>query len=162
MLCFIIDGYNLIKTQPELKSLVLAESRSRLIRRMEQFAGRLASPRRTVHVMVVFDGKEEVYSSARPSSIIKVIFTRREKADDYIKRFVQTHPQDTIKVVSNDREIRSACHKKNTESLTIGTFSRKVLDVLQTEPEQAIPAGRARTITQYVEEMLLKKYKNKE
>lgn len=162
MLCFIIDGYNLIKTQPELKSLALAESRSRLIRRMEQFASRLTTPRKTIQVMVVFDGKEGIYSSARPSSIIKVIFTKQEKADDYIKRFVRTHPQDTIKVVSNDRDIRLACVKKNTESLTVGSFSRKVLESLRTEQEPTISAGRAHTITQYVEEILLKKYKNSE
>ncbi len=90
---YIVDGYNVIFST-FLSELELQRARDILI----SFAGSYAPNK----VTIVFDGKVGVLG---PSSE-NVVFTKGEKADDYIKRMVKNSKErGRVIVVTNDKSI---------------------------------------------------------
>ncbi len=100
---FILDGYNVIQQDPDLSRGSLREGRLRLIRSIEIQRPQGSARNR---VTVVFDGRREV-SSPPVDSLVRVIFTSGESADDRIKQLVARAPHKRNQiVVTNDRDIR--------------------------------------------------------
>ncbi len=90
---YVVDGYNVIFST-FLGELELQRAREILI----SFAGTYAPD----VVTIVFDGRVGIAGPSMPN----VIFTKGEKADDYIKRFVEnTKDRGRIIVVTNDKSI---------------------------------------------------------
>jgi len=103
-----VDGYNLIRQDPALKSL---EQRSLQTAR-EALLARLCVhfPSRTCDITVIFDGSGEKlpYSATQRYGPVKVIFSQNgESADDVIRALV-TASQDPsqVLVLTDDRELR--------------------------------------------------------
>ncbi|NWJ44896.1 MAG: NYN domain-containing protein [Chloroflexi bacterium] len=105
-----VDGYNLMKTDPELalyQKAGLEFAREAVIKRVNSAAGL----KKATSITIVFDGhldgkeRETVERKGR----ITVIYSKLgESADDVIKRMVAAHPQSAqVRVITRDSDLRS-------------------------------------------------------
>jgi predicted RNA-binding protein with PIN domain len=106
---YIIDGYNLLKTDPELMMLQrfgLEAAREALIKRVGSAAGLRAASQ----VTIVFDGHQSGNATEtvqRQGRIIIVFSKLGETADDVIKRMVrQSATPSDIRIITRDWEIK--------------------------------------------------------
>ncbi len=97
----IVDGYNVLM-QMALKEKTLEGKRKRFLsmlnKRHRIFEG----------IAVIFDGKAEVDDSYRRENLdIRVVYTKDESADDYIKSTIEKSKNPkTIVVATDDRELK--------------------------------------------------------
>lgn len=102
---YIIDGYNITNNLifRQCANNKVKDSRDRLIEfiKIRKSCG---SPKNKI--MVVFDGYPESPQETKGSDM-DIVFSRREKADEVIKRVVEqaANPKTTV-VVSDDKEIK--------------------------------------------------------
>ena len=157
---FIIDGYNLIKTRPEFKEELLATSRRQSVDLLQRaFSGSIV-PLRQSSVTIVFDGRTDVQGPVLTGKGVRVVFSKGEKADDYIKRFVQTHISAHNVVVTNDRDLAGSCRRLKAQIWSVDQFMGYLGKVLEKEasPNRALSARDATEITDMITEALGKKY----
>lgn len=95
---FLIDGYNVTRSDPATASLPLEEQRERLVARLRTRGTRLLGQGR---IVVVFDGSEDAGTSTAPVSPLDVRFSRGEEADDLIVRIASGSSQ-RVCLVSSD------------------------------------------------------------
>lgn len=99
---YLVDGYNVTKSDPATCGLSLEEQRAALVRRLAASGGSLLG---SGEIVVVFDGQHGTgYGDERFGSV-SVSFALSEKADDEIVRRA-TCARGQVTVVSNDRGIR--------------------------------------------------------
>lgn len=101
---YIIDGYNVIRHSSFSFPKKIKDERLALIEFIR--ANRLCgSPKNKI--IIVFDGNPNVSGQDKIISGVNVVFTKKETADDYIKRLIEseTNPKNTV-VVSDDKEIK--------------------------------------------------------
>ncbi|NWJ98391.1 MAG: NYN domain-containing protein [Chloroflexi bacterium] len=118
----IIDGYNLLRTDPELIRLErngLESAREALITRLVNASG-LRSAR---SITVVFDGHKNGYpyqtTERRANGRILVIYSKLgESADEVIKRMVAERAGSSgkIRVITRDWEIKNATSESGATS----------------------------------------------
>jgi predicted RNA-binding protein with PIN domain len=80
---FLIDGYNVTRSDPATTSLELEGQRDHLIARLRARGPRLLGAGR---IIVVFDGAEGMGTASGGSVPVEVRFSRDEDADDLIVR----------------------------------------------------------------------------
>jgi predicted RNA-binding protein with PIN domain len=101
-LCYIVDGYNLIKRSGRFDDDDLRTSRQKFFAYLEA-----CRPQGSLRnsLSIVFDGSADVVGFREDRSF-EVIFTRGESADEKIKSMVQAsgRPKDCI-VVTDDRDL---------------------------------------------------------
>lgn len=119
---YIIDGYNLMKTEPELAMLQRAGlelAREALIKRVNSAAGLKAAGQ----ITIVFDGHQNgnaTESSQRYGRIIVIYSKLGETADEVIKRMVrQSDTPENIKVITRDWEIKDVVWAAGSGSTNI-------------------------------------------
>lgn len=122
----IIDGYNLIRQSPALRSY----DKQDIARGREKLIALLASYRTLKHypMMVVFDGWQDgaVTEHHSREKGIEIIFSRRgEKADEVIKRLVSRQSGELM-VVTSDREITHFCKSRRCEVVPSPAFAEKL------------------------------------
>ncbi len=109
--------------------------------------------------IIVFDGKEEY-----PNPNVKnVVFTRNEKADDYIKRFVREYRnKGEIIVITNDRSIRNYVERLGAKSISVDKFFETNIKPIATnrKPEKPNQELADRITRKIIEEMNLKEFEN--
>jgi hypothetical protein len=122
---FIIDGYNLMKTDPELAMFMrhgLEYAREGVIKRVDNAAG-LKNAR---SITIVFDGHQggqAVETRQRRGRLVIVYSKLGETADDVIKRLVLTYANEQeVKVISRDWELKDAAREAGQSS---GNIKRK-------------------------------------
>ena len=151
---YVLDGYNIIN-QVQFAGLRLKDRRENLTRFIETFRPQGS---RKNKVTVVFDGKEDVFSPPVRSEI-KVIFTRNESADDWIKRFVEktAQPKQCL-VVTDDKEIRFFVRAFGAKVVSVSEFVDKVRKKFQPTKTEETPLSleKAREITKELEKIWLK------
>ena len=133
---YIIDGYNVVKQVHFLTGLKLRDGRDGLVRFIEQY--RPQGSRRN-QVTIVFDGSDEVDAPQIPSSV-RVLFSKRESADDKIKRMVETsrNPRCLI-VVSDDKAIKFYCRAAGAACMSVKDFlTPKSASPLQAEADASL------------------------
>lgn len=117
----IVDGYNLLRTDPELAMLEragLEAAREALLTRLLN-AGGLKKAR---SITVVFDGNKGGYTyertERRANGRITVIYSKiGETADEVIKRWVAARAgQSEIRVITRDWEIKNAASQSGATS----------------------------------------------
>lgn len=120
---FIIDGYNLIKQAPHLDKANLEGSRKALISLLSLYQPQGSKRNR---VTVVYDGRQGSFFAPGSSSLVGIIFTQGESADDKIKRMIEKseNPRNII-VVTNDREIQRFARQNNAQVKTVEDFLAK-------------------------------------
>lgn len=122
----IIDGYNLIRQSPALRSYDtqdIAEGREKLIEMLVSYRTLKHHP-----ILVVFDGWQDGAATEHRTREkgIDVIFSKRgEKADEVIKRLVSRLREELI-VVSSDREIINFCQNRSCEVIPSPAFEEKM------------------------------------
>ena len=98
----IIDGYNVLHTQPHLVTLMrsdMEQARHQLVRQIEAAALSMAD-----HVTLVFDGKERGIDEALSRPRFEVVYASKElSADGLIERLVDKAPTpECICVITSD------------------------------------------------------------
>ncbi len=131
---YIVDGYNVIFST-FLNELELPRAREILL----SIAGSYAPHR----VTIVFDGKVGVIGP----SMRNVVFTKGEKADDYIKRMVEKmRDRGRVIVVTNDKSIIGYVKYLGAKTITPKQFvnkppstgGKKMNDILTEREKQKI------------------------
>ena len=122
---FIIDGYNLMKTDPELAMFMrngLEYAREGVIKRVDNAAG-LKNAR---SITIVFDGHQNgqaVETRQRRGRLVIIYSKLGETADEVIKRLVLGYAtEQEVKVISRDWELKDAAREAGQSS---GTIKRK-------------------------------------
>ena len=102
---YLLDGYNVVHRIPDLTLKELEQQRDGLVRLIERFRPQ-GSFRN--EITIVFDGRTGMLMPSQ-FSVVKVIFSQNETADDKIKRIVENASnKKNIIVVTNDRAIQYA------------------------------------------------------
>lgn len=118
---FLVDGYNVIHQIPQLDHGKLESQRLGLVKYIEH-----GCPQGSIKnkVTIVFDGQGGGgFGSAPLSSLIEVVFSVGESADEKIKRIVdQSKNARNIVVVSDDRDIQIAVRKSGAQVVSVGEF----------------------------------------
>lgn len=130
----LVDGYNLIFAEPELRKLAqdnLGAARSRLMDRLSNFGGFTGQ-----EVILVFDGFR---TAGNPGSrdvraSIHVVYTPEgESADAYIERFVaEVGKNDRVSVVTGDTMIRVSAMRSGVLRISPNEFQ---LELEETEKQ---------------------------
>jgi len=122
----IIDGYNLIRQSPTLRSYDsqdIAQGREKLIEMLVSYRTLKRHP-----VLVVFDGWQEGAATEHRTREkgIDIIFSRRgEKADEVIKRLV-SRLSGELMVVTSDHAIADFCRNRRCEIIPALAFEEKM------------------------------------
>lgn len=160
---YLIDGYNLIKRNPQLAAKRLEDGRQALIKYIER--NQLQGSRRNA-VTVVFDGKPGMYGLPA-MSYIRVVFTEYETADDLIKFQVQeAKNRKSLVVVTDDRQLLLYVRSLGAGVLSGGEFLKVKLsrtanqtahDKKGAGPVKVITSSFEQLINQELEQMWLSK-----
>ena len=122
----IIDGYNMIRQSPTLRSYDrqdIAQGREKLIEMLFHYRKLKRHP-----MVVVFDGWQDgSFAEERTKERgIDIVFSKRgEKADEVIKRMV-SHTSGEVIVVTSDHEVTNFCKSKKCEVLPSPSFEEKM------------------------------------
>ncbi len=122
---YILDGYNIVKQLPQFANCKLEEGRERLIKYLEE-----ERPQGSLNneVLLVFDGQAGVYHSHR-SSLVRIIFSENDSADERIKDFVeQSENKRTVIVVTDDKEIQYFVAAYGARFLKVNEFMKVDVD----------------------------------
>lgn len=133
---YLIDGYNLLHVlKPDRRAAVDDLARLRMLAMLAEFARRKSSS-----VICFFDGTPGLDASSsfqRPG--VRVIFCGPDdqSADAAICRYVEeAREPHKLRVVSNDREVRSVCRREGAKLLKSDEFAA------QLQPPKDSPASR--------------------
>ncbi len=98
---FLVDGYNVTRSDPATRDLPLDRQRDALVSRLSARAGVLLGRGR---VCVVFDGRGSAGSSAVHGAVEVRYTSGSESADDMIVRLAAA-AGESVTIVSDDREL---------------------------------------------------------
>jgi len=131
---YIIDGYNVLKQMPEYTGKKLKQGRDELIRlfKIQRPQGSLKN-----EVIIVFDGissNNYIDDYLTNDYIIekqynlKIIFTKKESADNRIKNIVikSDNPRNII-VVTDDKELRQSVRINGAKVLNVKEFIKPII-----------------------------------
>lgn len=144
----IIDGYNLIRRSPSLRSFDrrdLEEGRSELIRRLATY-----KKARSVPITVVFDGWDQggFSGSHTKERGIHVLFSRRgERADEIIARKAREMREKAL-VVTSDRAVQREAQRHGATVIPSEEFEAR-MEIASRLEEGIAPAEPLRDLTSY-------------
>ncbi|MCM8791967.1 MAG: NYN domain-containing protein [Candidatus Omnitrophica bacterium] len=124
-LCYILDGYNIIKNSEFNKVKTLKDQRYALIRMIQE---KKPFGSKNSKITIVFDGKSDVLGHPLLSvQNIEVIFTQNESADEWIKRRIsKARSADQMVVVTDDKEILFFIRSYSAKAMKVEDFLRKL------------------------------------
>ena len=101
---YVIDGYNVTRSDPATRDLPLDRQRDALIARLRARGAELLGRGR---IVVVFDAERATGAPAAPNmEPVEVVFARRGSADDEIVRIIQgAAARETVTVVTSDNAL---------------------------------------------------------
>jgi len=113
IMLYIIDGYNVLfseRFKEYIEKFGFQSAREHLINFIKSYKA---------NCLIVFDGNENY-----PNPNIKgVIFTKNEKADEYIKKFIKNYnKKHELIVVSDDSSIIDFAKKHNVKFISVEKF----------------------------------------
>lgn len=120
---YLLDGYNIIKQIPELAPKKLEDGRQALIRAIE-----VQQPQGSPHnsVTIIFDGQPGMLGPIQ-TSLVNVVFSEGESADDKIKYMVeQSRSKKSMVVVTDDRDIKFAVRPLGARVISVKEFWAKM------------------------------------
>lgn len=130
----IVDGYNLMKTDPELagyQAISLEYAREAVIKRVLSASGLKG----VANITLVFDGHltgQTTQTTQRRGRITVIYSKLGESADEVIKRLVAQSPGDEIKVITRDNELRTTV---GASGATSGMMKRRAFNSQQPKSE---------------------------
>jgi predicted RNA-binding protein with PIN domain len=121
MMRWLIDGYNVIRRDPELSAREadgLEAGRAALLHRLARLAARVSDP-----FTVVFDGARPT-GGAPSGGKVQVVFSRPpETADDVLRRLATTLREGAV-VVSSDRAVQHSVRRAGAVAVSADAFLR--------------------------------------
>ncbi len=121
---FILDGYNILK-HPLLTQLINKKIKDQRLALLEFIRIRRLTGSPKNRVTVVFDGYPDARETAGLDTIgaVDIIFSRRETADERIRKMVEDagNPKNIV-VVSDDKEIKFFVRAYGAKPLAIKDF----------------------------------------
>jgi len=134
----LIDGYNVIKTDPYLRrreQVSLEAARLSLQQTLRAYAARSQA-----FITLFYDGDDglEPLPENREQGFLQIVFSRPpEKADDLLKQAIQRqHGSRRVRVITSDREIRRFARQHKLRS----TLSPEFVEELAEQPRPSAPA----------------------
>lgn len=118
----LVDGYNVLKLV--YGALHVGQSiRDKFLKQLAAYG------KRKGHTLVlVFDGGPYAMSTEeRHGQAIVVYAGYRETADDYIKRYIDNHPNRELLLVTNDRELSRHAIAADVPTIDVWPFYERVL-----------------------------------
>ena len=97
---FLVDGYNVTKSDPATRDLTLEAQRAALVARLRARGSDLLGSGR---IVVVFDGEVAQGSRGQDTHPVTVEFSRGQSADDAIVRAASGVPREQVCLVTSDR-----------------------------------------------------------
>lgn len=97
---FLVDGYNVTKSDPATRGLTLEQQRAALVARLKSRGRDLLG---NGAIIVVFDGDAAQASQQADTYPVTVEFSRGQSADDAIVRVAARSPRDQVCLVTSDR-----------------------------------------------------------
>ena len=156
---YLVDGYNITKSDPATAGLTLEQQRDALIARLRSRGRDLLGAGR---IVVVFDGPEEIgHPAVAAHPALTVVFSRGESADDVIVRRAAAATERVV-LVSTDRELanRVRAHAprgsdvRERETLFEAAARRRQVTRRRTKVESDVPDG-ANGITEELKKLWL-------
>lgn len=99
---YLVDGYNVTRSDPATRGLSLEEQRRALLHRLRVSGREILG---SGSIVVVFDAASGGGAGTlEPSGAVRVVFARSGSADDALVRIVQGS-RERVVVVSDDREL---------------------------------------------------------
>lgn len=98
---FIVDGYNVTRSDPSTRGLSLEDQREALVRRLRARGPQMLGAGR---IVVVFDGAQGTGGIVGDTAPVRVVYAREDSADDAIVR-TSSGVREKVVIVSNDREL---------------------------------------------------------
>jgi predicted RNA-binding protein with PIN domain len=125
---FLIDGYNLLFQNPELRKVLersLEMARKLLVDQLEMFAAQ-----KNVHIIAVFDGDNKTNPQDESRSCVDVYFSKPpEKADPLIKRMLsEAKEKEKFTVVTSDNEIGDYAKLCSIPVMSSQKFAEEISD----------------------------------
>ena len=116
---YLVDGYNIVKSLPDLADKPIDAGRLTLIRWLEIYRPQGSSKNL---VTIVFDGQSGIDHVQTPSSV-KVIFSQDESADDKIRKIVEDSDfKKRLVVVTDDRELKFSVRALGASVMAVKDF----------------------------------------
>lgn len=98
---YLIDGYNVTRSDPATRELSLEDQREALIRRLRARGVQMLGPGR---IVILFDARDAAFGQRVDAGPVEVHYARSGSADDAIVKAV-SGVSGKVVVVSNDREL---------------------------------------------------------
>jgi len=165
---YLLDGYNIIHQIPTSNLKPLEQQRNEFIRLIE-----IHRPQGSLknNVTLVFDGKPG-RSYPLESSVVKVLFSEQQSADDKIKAIVEgSDNRKNVIVVTNDRDVQYAVRASGAKVLSVEDFLKRCKKssgsvgqkrkIDQNDKPKIIPKTVEYNITTELEQVWVKKGKRK-
>ena len=117
---YIIDGYNVIRHPSFSYSKKIKDERLALVEfiKIRRPCGSLRNK-----ITIVFDGNPDITQGKSKNGFVNIIFTKKETADEWIKRIVESEENPkNIAVVSDDKEIRFFVKSLGARSVGVEEF----------------------------------------
>ena len=123
----IIDGYNLIKANPDIFSKMsdLESQRTHLLKILQSAPALLAQ-----EILLVFDGtSSHSFPGTETKGRIQIIFSgKNQEADEVIQNLIRKNAaSQKIQVISSDRSIRNTASDHRVSTITSHEFWRILL-----------------------------------
>lgn len=122
---YIVDGYNVIKQAPSLKTLELKQARHSFLRFIQ--ASGVTGSRRN-KITVVFDGSGDCFSRTPVDEFagVNCVFSQGESADDKIIDLIKSSPNPKIAVlISDDRALGLSARSLGADVMSVAGFFAK-------------------------------------
>jgi len=118
-LCFLLDGYNILKKMPQITGYKIKEDRVSFINFINRF-----HPQGRNKVVIIFDG----YGNEQPKYVnINVLFSGDISADDYIVKILGRKDKKCYYyVVTDDRQLQFRAKNSQAEVLSVRDFLKPV------------------------------------
>ncbi|MBP9854428.1 MAG: NYN domain-containing protein [Candidatus Omnitrophica bacterium] len=116
---YLLDGYNILHQNPKLTHLDIDQQRLVFVRDIENFRPQGSTNNK---VTLVFDGRRG-RSAPIESTVVNIIHTLDETADDWIKRNVQQSANSkNFIVVTDDRDIQYSVRAAGAKLCSVKEF----------------------------------------
>ena len=152
---FLIDGYNLIKRNPNLATKSLEDGRQGLVTFIER-----SRPHGSLRnkVTVVFDGQPGMYGLPSGNEV-SVVFTEYESADDLIKtRVEEAKNKKEIVVVTDDKALLLYVRSFGVTILSVREFYQRGAPPRPSSKGGGKPVERSKVITSGFENTVNKEF----
>ena len=125
----LIDGYNLIRSDPDLR---IAEAKGEGVSAL-LYALRLYRKAKGHRLTLVLDAGPQPEESRANLEGIPVIYAGHgQSADDVLARLAARHGAGAT-VITNDRELKARCRARGAEVVGAGEFAEKLLEAALTQ-----------------------------